>query len=113
MDSKYEIEMDRMIIEGKENWRGICKEICKHPGVKFDPEWEIQFIPPFGGAAARFLVNYGGKDISVYLDWFCRLGYMPEPYYEIYPAADGDVARFYLYETDKLVDAIRESLKVG
>lgn len=110
--SKYDEIMDeRYHVEHMEEWDMIFRKIRECPGIKFDPEWEVRVVPPFGGAAARFRVSYNGKEISVYLDWYDRLGYMGFPYYEIYPAANGDVERFDVFDTDNLVNAIRKSFE--
>ena len=90
-----------------DKWR---KEI---PFMQFPSDWKIKIIPPFGGAVIRFAVEKTKDEwISVYLDCYGELGCMNQPYWEVYPAKDGDVERFYLNETDELLKAIQESLEV-
>ena len=102
-----ETEMMRYAIEGKEKWREIIKDI---PPLHFKPEWKVFVIPPLAGAVARFCVeNEAGKRVSVYLDWYAKLGFMDKPYYELYPFED-DVKRYYLDETDELMADIEKVL---
>lgn len=107
MEDNYSLELARYKVEGVEKWREICKDI---PLLHFKPEWEVKIIPPFGGAVARFTVDYNKKHVSVYLDWYGRLGCMDEPYYELYPF-DGDVKRYYLNETEELMKDIDSVLE--
>ena len=44
------------------------------PPLRFKEEWEVQIIPPFGGALVRFLVSANDKLLSVYLDGYNMLG---------------------------------------
>lgn len=98
--------MDRIGIEHQEGWRDWVKQI---PSLKFDPEWMVKIIPPFGGAMARFLINLNHARVSVYLDCNDNLGCVGSPYWEVYPV-DGDVARFLIHETDDLMACIERSL---
>ena len=102
---------NRLRVEIDEDWHGLVDKI---PAIKFDQEWEVKIIPPFGGAIARFQVRKSPDEepMSVYLDFFERLGYFSgDPYWEVYPI-DGDVARFQLNDTSSLIDAIRnENMK--
>lgn len=80
------------------------------PFLKFDPEWEVQVIPPFGGAVVRFIVKQFDITISVYLDCYnCLGGFGSGPYWEIYPADNGDVERVFMEDADGLISAIRKS----
>lgn len=97
----FELEITRYKTENQEKWREIIKEI---PTLNFKKEWNVRIIPPFGGAMARFLIEHNNKSISVYLDWYSRLGVMDQPYYEIYDGVD--TMRYYLNETDKMMDDI-------
>lgn len=116
----YELEMKRYEVEGAENWRDWMRKI---PPLKFKEEWNVKIIPPFGGAMARFCIDYNGRYVSVYLDVMSRLGWMvddndePIPYWELYApdAADkdekfDDVNRYYLNETDELMKDIEIAL---
>lgn len=100
-------EMQRYAIESQEKWRDICKKI---PPLNFKKEWDVKIIPPFGGALARFTIDYNGKHISVYLDWYGRLGCMDEPYWELYPY-EKDTKRYCLEETGELMKDIETVLE--
>lgn len=108
-ESEYEYyrnSVDSVRHERAFEYRKWCDKI---PYIKFDPGWEVKVIPPFGGAVVRFLVNYKGNQVSVYLDCYEMLGCMGQPYWEMYPYEE-DVKRFYLNETDELINCIREEL---
>jgi hypothetical protein len=94
-------------IERIENWDKMIAEI---PSLRFRSEWEVQVIPPFMGAVARFVVRHNGRHVSVYLDWYGQLGAMQLPYYEIYPDADGENSRFGLQSIDRMMQEIAKSL---
>jgi hypothetical protein len=83
--------------------------VSKIPYLSFPSDVEYKAIPPFGGAVARFMVKKGDKTVSCYLDCYDNLGYMSQPYFEIYPYK-GDTYRFYLNEADDLVEKIVEEL---
>lgn len=100
--------IDRFGNERNENWREWLDKI---PYLKFDKDWSVQVIPPFAGALIRFRVKKGKADISVYLDVNQSLGFCDKPYWEIYPHHHGDAYRCYMEETDKLLRAIRTSIK--
>lgn len=111
MRDSYVNEMERGKIEHAEDWRGWCYKI---PAIQFDSAWNVRVIPPFAGALARFWIEYNNKWVSVYFDGFSRLGWMmdsndnPIPYYEMY---DGDdTTRYYLDETDQMMEDIRKVL---
>lgn len=97
----------RAYIERAENWFNMCDEI---PSLQFNPEWNVQIIPPFAGAVARFIVRHNDRYVSVYLDWYGQLGAMQLPYYEIYPDADGETSRFGLQSTERMMQEIAKSL---
>lgn len=97
----------RMVIESAHKWREWGGVI---PYLKFKEDWEVQVIPPFGGALTRFLVRKDGVWVSIYLDGYDELGYVGEPYWEIFPNIYHDTSRFLLDETDELLSAIEESL---
>jgi hypothetical protein len=81
------------------------------PYLTFKPHWQVKVIPPFAGAVARFVVKDGESTVSVYFDVDDTLGYVGEPYWEIYPDKEGDNARFLMNETDELIQAISDSLE--
>ena len=80
--------------------------IKKIPQIKFPADWEVQIIPPFSGAIARFRVN---NKVSIYLDGYDLLGLEGEPYWEVY-ANRNDVYRIAMNNVDDLIKAIQESL---
>jgi len=101
----FELELRRFRIEDEEKWREIIEDI---PALNFKKEWNVRIIPPFSGAMARFWIDYNNKWVSVYLDWYGRLGVMDQPYYEVY---DGEnTIRYLLNETDKMMDDIDKIL---
>jgi hypothetical protein len=75
--------------------------------IKFPSDWGVEMVGPFAGALARFKVN---NKVSVYLDVDDSLGYMGEPYWEIYPDKFGDCSRYFMKETEDLVKGIQEAL---
>ena len=84
--------------------------IPKIPTIKFKGEWDVKIIPPFCMADARFIVYKGDKSVSIYLDMFDNLGCFGEPYWEIYPNAEGTNERFAIEETKDLEKAICDVL---
>lgn len=82
-----------------------CKEI---PYINFPQSWSIQVIPPFMGAVVRYRVRDArGHEVSVFLDCYDRLGCgNGKPYWEVYPASDGDIARFPMQDTEALIGEI-------
>lgn len=84
-----------------------CGEI---PYIKFPTDWEVQIIPPFAGAVARFKIRKGDASVSIYLDCYDRLGCYGQPYWEVYPHHD-DVFRCDMADTDSLLKAITESIE--
>jgi len=79
------------------------------PYISFPAEWKVKIIPPFGGAVIRFYVMQETAKVSAYLDCYDNIGYCGEPYWEIYPYKS-DVFRCGMYETDKLLEAIKNSI---
>jgi len=97
---------ERYDIETREEWR---KWMGRIPAIEFPAGWQVKVIPPFGGAMARFRVLAGGKDISVYLDVFDRLGCVGAPYWEVYPY-QGDVGRVPMDDVSGLIAMIQETV---
>lgn len=79
------------------------------PSLRFKEEWEVQIIPPFGGALIRFLVSANDKFLSVYLDGYNMLGGVRgEIYWEVF---DGeDIERFKIGESEQMMARIEEKL---
>lgn len=71
------------------------------PSLRFKSEWDVQVMPGFFGAFTRFRVN---GYISVYLDFYNRLGFAPGPYWEVY--AGDDPVRFPMRDTISVIDHI-------
>ena len=99
----------RYEIEAEEKWDTIRTLI---PFIPFPNGWQIKMLPPFGGAVARFAVTVEGINgaVSIYLDWYDRLGYYGSPYWEVWPV-DGDVGRCGINEIDELLTLIKTSLE--
>lgn len=85
------------------------------PYINFPASWAVQMCPPFGGAVVRFHVRDNqGHDVSVYLDCYEVLGlYRGDPYWEVYPASDGDIARFSMQDTDGLIGEITKCFHIA
>lgn len=81
----------------------------KIPAISFPSDWQIQIIPPFGGAVVRFRVIKGDAEISIYLDCYDRLGCCGAPYWEIYPY-HGDTYRCGIDDIKELLEAITVSI---
>lgn len=112
MNPKWEsIYRERHAVETHYEWSKWQTDV---PYLTFREDWKVRVIPPFGGAVVRFLVRRDdtpeGEVVSVYLDCYGELGAMDRPYWEIYPAEDGDTDRFYMAETDELLAGIAASL---
>ena len=90
-------------IEREDEWDKWRNEI---PEIEFDPGWKVRVIPPLVGAIVRFRVN----GISVYLDCYARLGIWDGPYWELYPAEDGDTERYSMHDMDGLLDGLRRAI---
>lgn len=108
MSLSFEHSVSRTKLEAAEKWRDC---VAKIPSIKFPADCSVKVIPPFGGAIARFLVCKNNKEVSVYLDFYDALGFMNEtPYYEIHPNKEGDCSRFFLNETEQMIQEITEVL---
>lgn len=98
----------RYDLEREEKWNEIWRDI---PELNFKEDWGVRIIPPFSGAVARFLIMKGDEQIcSVYLDWFDNIGFVGEPYYEVYPMHN-DVGRYTLNEVDEMLGDIDKAFK--
>lgn len=95
----------RFKLESAEHWFSIIPQILP---LHFKEEWDVKIIPPFSGAITRFYISYNDRFVSVYLDWYDRLGIFKKPYYEIY---DGeDTKRYSLDNTDEMMSDIDQIL---
>ena len=98
--SEYDVVME------SSKW---MKEI---PYIKFKKEWLVKVVPPFAGAVCRFFIKNSEEQeghVSVYLDCYDKLGFVGEPYWEIYPV-DDDCYRVMMNDTKELIDIIEKSL---
>lgn len=86
------------------------------PVFNYPQDWDIKILPSFTNAFYRFQVVKNNKKVSVCLDIDDCLGYMGQPYFEIYLLgqpfdSDGpSPERFYTNETDKMFKAIEKLL---
>jgi len=80
------------------------------PFIKFPKDWEVQMIPPFGGAVVRFVIKKGKNTVSIYLDCYEQLGVFGSPYWEIYPV-NGGVMRVGMNEIKRLLAYIKINLE--
>jgi hypothetical protein len=99
----YHFDEARYRIERNEEWRRWMDEI---PAIEFPAGWKIKVIPPSVGAIVRFKAN----DISVYLDCYNKLGLWDGPYWEIYPAEDGDTERYGMADVEGLLDGLTRAM---
>ena len=112
MDNINEIKRDndlyfkRIEVEYGEQWRKLTYKI---PSLKFDSNWDVFILPPYGGAVARFCLEYNGNTASVYLDWYSRLGCVESPYWEVLSGYN-DPERFMLNDTDEMMAYITTCL---
>lgn len=90
--------------------------VFKIPSINFPSHWNVKIIPPFAGAMIRFMVSTEKmkkkESISVYLDCYNMLGYMPEPYWEAYsPSSSDSPERFFMKDVNKLISYINKQIK--
>ena len=104
MQKEYKIKNDYHTLMESDKW------VYEIPSLKFNNDLEVKVIPPFSGAVVRFIISKDDARVSVYLDCYDNLGYYGSPYWEIYPAVDGDVFRCDMKETKELLHAINKSV---
>lgn len=95
------------------DWETKVEEALKKtpvPWIRFPADWEVQIVFPFCGAAVRFLVRRGNRQVSIYGDYFDCLGSQGEPYWEVYPVGD-DVGRCAISDVRELLNMIRKALE--
>lgn len=80
------------------------------PYLSFPTEWKIKMVPPFMGALVRFYIQFKEAHVSIYLDCYDHLGYVGEPYWEIYPDKAGENDRYLMNDTEGLLKAISDSI---
>lgn len=92
-------------IESIQEYRKWSREL---PKFKFDSNWEVKIIPPFGQAIVRFCIDYNSKHVSVYFDAYDELGCVGSPYWEYY---DGkECYRYLLGDEEEMMEDIRKFL---
>jgi hypothetical protein len=106
MEEMVQSMQAQALIESKQEWRKWTKEI---PFIPVKPDWMFKPLPPFGGAVARFNIGIGEAWVSVYLDCYDKLGWVGEPYWEVYPVK-GDTYRCSMNDVDELSNVIDEAL---
>jgi len=91
-----------------QEYRKWCQEI---PFIQFPLDWQIQIIPPAGGAIVRFKIkrNLSPNEVSVYLDCYDRLRLFGQPYWEICPY-QGETYRCEMNNDEELLNAIEVAL---
>jgi hypothetical protein len=107
----FEAQIKSYELEEAFEWHKWRKEI---PYIQFPSHWHVKIMPPFAAAIIRFGVSLTGEGgcVSVYLDCYGTLGGVAgKPYWEIYPAADGDTERFQMNDIKGLLEAIEKSLR--
>jgi len=99
------------VLSAVDNINEYQKWAKKIPAMKFPSDWNVQIIPPFGGAIVRFTVQRDGSKnkVSVYLDCYDRLGAVGQPYWELYPYK-GDTYRCAMENVDELLEIIEYAL---
>lgn len=103
------LHQQRSDLEHAEDWHHWTKNA---PKLKFQSNWQVQIVPPWGGAMARMIIWDGDCKVSVFWDTIGRLGCMESPYYEIHPCRKGeDIERFLVNECDEMMHAIHLSLQ--
>lgn len=105
-EKQLSVQRAENLIRKELEWDKWVKEI---PTINFPKEWGIKIIPPFGGALARFRVQYNDREISVYLDCYELIGCFDGPYWEMYPYGD-DIYRVGINNTEELITRIWEEL---
>lgn len=103
---KYE---ERLKVLESEEIMQYDKWVKEIPFIKFDDDWEVKVVPPYRATVARFYIKKRSALVSVYLDCYESLGGFGEPYWEVYPHGE-DAYRCKMNDTQKLLQAIRESL---
>ena len=99
----YNQAISRSKLEREENRDKHAKDM---PFISIREGYQIQIIPPFGGAMLRFRIlhNASNKEYSIYYDVNNSLGIEDEPYYEVYPISyiddDGESHQDTLREFD-------------
>ncbi len=105
----FETFKARLLVEREMEYGRWCDEI---PYIRFPVAWNVQVIPPFGGAVVRFHVrNKRGMTVSVYLDCYDTLGCYGAPYWEIFPGDGNDVSRYAMEDVAGLIKGISRALR--
>lgn len=113
-DTALEKKISRNLVADKYDETFETNEwLHRLPYLKFRDDWLVCIIPPFMGAIIRFkirkITTKEHNSVSVYFDGYNHLGYVGEPYWEIYPI-DGGIDRFPMGAEDAMLDAIEQAL---
>lgn len=101
--SRFDLQVRRIKVEDDEKWRDW---VFRVPEIPMPTGWRVRVTPPYAGALVRFgVTNLSGQHKSVYLDVWNRLGYMGEPYWEVYPV-NNEPARCTMEDVAELVRLI-------
>ncbi len=103
----YSEVVSRAKLEERERWQEIVE---KMPYFELREGWQIAVIPPTVGAVARFRIKQDKGHVSIYADWYEKLGYFGQPHWEIYPNKEGDNERFAINDTVDMIEAVALSL---
>jgi hypothetical protein len=109
MIMKVHDSMNIYEVEEEYEWRKWIKEIPTLDLSKLVEGAKVAPLPCYGGAVARMKITRGDCYVSVYLDCYDKLGYVGQPYWEVYPVGY-DVERCLMGETDELIKLINQSL---
>lgn len=103
---RWELSIQVEKVMEYEKWDGII------PFIPIKSGWLVKVRPPMTGAIVRFGITKEGLGnyVSVYLDCYGMLGVVNYPYWEIYPAANGDTARYNVTDIEGLVSGIEDAL---
>jgi hypothetical protein len=101
-DVKFTVNSMRMIIDSLDKVDQWMRAI---PPIHFKEEWAVRSLPGTFGAMSRIWIN---NDVSIYLDVYDRLGFMGQPYWEIY---DGrETIRFPMNDVNGLLECINRAV---
>jgi hypothetical protein len=99
-DVKFTVNSMRMIIDSLED---VDKWMRKIPHIHFKEDWAVKALPGTFGAMSRIWIN---QDVSIYLDVFDRLGFVGQPYWEIYDGKETN--RFLMNDIEGLLECINK-----
>lgn len=98
----FELTKTRIAIERVEEW----EKFTSLPRIALPADIAMQMMPATVGAMARIVLWKGDQRLSIYFDTLDRLGFVGQPYYELYPNLDGDTSRYLVGEEDQMAAEI-------